>query len=434
MSKSYESYECEVCCDQVKRILKCLYCSYLSCFNCNERYILDSINKPHCISCKKEFSSSFFHDNFTKSFITKKYKLHREKILFEKEKYMLPATQPEVEKIYKKKELNEELTQLRKIINDLKLRENEIKQEIFNIDYPDSSDKKEDEKKDIYVSQCPNNDCRGFLSTRYKCGICNLQACAECREVKKDNHVCDPNTLETIKEIKKTSRNCPNCKTLIFKISGCDQMFCTQCHIAFCWKTGKIEKGIIHNPHYFEYMKNVNGEVPRNPFEERCGGFPNEDFIYLKEFDYQFDTPFDRFGKKYNKLVDLLIEIYRQAVHIRTIEVARLPTLMDNLTNQDLRIQFLMKEITEDEFKIKLQRREKDKEKKKEYREVLETYVQVMQDLLIELRRNKDYNLFLIEEQKIREYVNKGINLINNKYSSRLKNINAMFKSLELNF
>ena len=55
------------------------------------------------------------------------------------------------------------------------------------------------------------------------------------------------------------------------------------------------------------------------------------------------------------------------------------------------------------------------KEKKKEYREVLETYVQVMQDLLIQLRINKDYTLFLIEEQKIREYVNKGVNLINYK-------------------
>ena len=97
-----KSYDCEVCCEQVKRMVKCLYCSYISCFSCNERYILESINKPHCISCKKEFSSSFLHDNFTKSFITKKYKLHREKILFEKEKYLLPATQPEVEKIYKK--------------------------------------------------------------------------------------------------------------------------------------------------------------------------------------------------------------------------------------------------------------------------------------------------------------------------------------------
>jgi hypothetical protein len=423
-----QSCECQICCNETKRFVKCLYCSYISCFNCNERYILESVNKPHCISCKKEFSSSFFHDNFTKSFITKKYKIHREQILFEKEKYLLPATQPEVEKIYKKKELNEELCDLRKIIADLKLRESEIKHEILNLDYPNPNEnKKDEEKKDIYISQCPNNDCRGFLSTRYKCGICNLQACSECREVKKENHICDPNTIETIKEIKKTSRNCPNCKTLIFKISGCDQMFCTQCHIAFCWKTGKIEKGMIHNPHYFEYMKNANGDVPRNPFEERCGGFPTEDFIHCKEFNLQFEQPLDRFGRKYDKLIDLLIEIYRQTIHIHHVEIARLPTIMDNLTNQDLRIKFLMKEITNEDFKIKLQRREKDKEKKKEYRDVLETYVHVMQDLFNELRRNKDYSLFLIEEQKIREYIDKGVYLINNKYSSKLRNISTMF-------
>jgi len=423
--------ECQVCCFETKKIIKCPYCNYISCTECNERCILDSINKPSCISCKKEFSSAFLHENFTKTFITKKYKLHREKILFEKEKYLLPATQPEVEKIYKKKEFTDELKDIRKIINDLKEREDEIKKQIYLLDYPD--EKEEIKEKETYVSSCPINDCRGFLSTRYKCGVCGIQACSECREVKKDNHKCDPNTVETIKEIKKTSRNCPNCKTLIFKISGCDQMFCTQCHIAFCWKTGKVEKGLIHNPHYFEYMKKQGEDIPRNPFEERCGGFPDDNFIYGKIFKIQLKPSLKRFDKEYIMLDNLLLEMYRQVVHIREIELRGLPTNMDNNSNQDLRIQFLMKEITEEQFKIKLQRREKDREKKLEYREVLDMYVNVMQDLIRDLDQTKNYKKFLEEEEKVRTYVDHGIFIINSKYNSKLKDIKGMFTQKKKN-
>jgi hypothetical protein len=418
-------YECEVCCNETKKIIKCPYCMYKSCIECNEKCILDSINKPRCISCKKEFSSSFFHDNFTKTFITKKYKLHREKLLFEKEKYLLPATQPEVEKIYKKREYTEELKDIKKIIDELKMRENELRLQIYRLDFPDETDKKEE--KELYVSPCPVNDCRGFLSTRYKCGVCGINACSECREIKKDDHVCDPNILESVKEIKKTSRNCPNCKTLIFKISGCDQMFCTQCHIAFCWKTGKVEKGLIHNPHYFEYMRS-HGDIPRNPFEERCGGFPLDDFIYDKFFRTDLNPVVIRFDQQYNKLDNLLFEIYRQVVHIRNVEMRGLPTNMDNNSNQDLRIQFLMKEITEDQFRIKLQRREKDKEKKIEYREVLDMYVNIMQDLITELRDTKNFKKFLDEEEKVRKYVDHGIYKINSKYDSKLKDIKGFFQ------
>lgn len=417
-------YECEVCCFQKKKIIKCPYCFYISCIQCNERYILDTINKPNCISCKKEFSSSFLHENFSKSFITKKYKLHREKILFEKEKYLLPSTQPEVERIYKKNELKKELFEIREVINNLKITETDLKFKLYLLDSQNLDDEK-DEKKS-YVSHCPKDDCRGFLSTQYKCGICNIQACSDCREIKKDDHICDPNILESIKEIKKTSRNCPNCKTLIFKISGCDQMFCTLCHIAFCWKTGKIEKGLIHNPHYFEYMKQ-NGSVPRNPFEERCGGFPGDMFLYDKNFRIFLIPHIERFGYEYNMLDQLLLEIYRQTIHIREIELRHLPNIMDNLNNQDLRIKFLMKEISEEEFKLKLQRREKEREKKLEYRDVLDTYVNVMQDLLNELKNSKDYTKFLEEEQKIRIYADHGIFSINLKYDSKLKDIKGFF-------
>ena len=57
--------------------------------------------------------------------------------------------------------------------------------------------------------------------------------------------------------IKKSTKNCPKCAVPIYKISGCDQMYCTECHIAFSWRTGEIDNGTIHNPHYFQYQREI---------------------------------------------------------------------------------------------------------------------------------------------------------------------------------
>ncbi|NBN99414.1 MAG: hypothetical protein EBV19_09300, partial [Flavobacteriia bacterium] len=58
---------------------------------------------------------------------------------------------------------------------------------------------------------------------------------------------------------------------------GCDQMWCVLCHTCFSWKTGNILNGTIHNPHYYEFMRNVgaNNQAPRNVGDIPCGGMPS---------------------------------------------------------------------------------------------------------------------------------------------------------------
>ena len=48
----------------------------------------------------------------------------------------------------------------------------------------------------------------------------------------------------------KDSKPCPNCYIPIFKLSGCNQMFCTNCHVVFDWISLKIDKGPVHNQHF----------------------------------------------------------------------------------------------------------------------------------------------------------------------------------------
>ena len=75
--------------------------------------------------------------------------------------------------------------------------------------------------------------------------------------------------------IKKETKGCPQCGVRIYKISGCDQMWCTECKVAFSWNSGKIiYGGQIHNPHYYQYMRDQNNGInaPRNPGDVLCGG------------------------------------------------------------------------------------------------------------------------------------------------------------------
>ena len=103
------------------------------------------------------------------------------------------------------------------------------------------------EKKEIkkFIHACPKEDCRGFLSTQWKCGVCDSKVCKECFKIKNNKsdkeHVCNPDDIETVKLIKSSTKPCPKCATAISKINGCDQMWCINCKVAFSWKKGTIE-------------------------------------------------------------------------------------------------------------------------------------------------------------------------------------------------
>ena len=132
-----------------------------------------------------------------------------------------------------------------------------------------------------FIKKCPGEDCRGYLSTGYKCGLCDQFTCTQCFEViglkKTDPHVCNEDSVESVKLMKAETHPCPKCATPIFKISGCDQMWCTQCHVAFSWKSGHEIGGHVHNPHYFAYLREHGGDVARAPLEVVCGGMPRAD-------------------------------------------------------------------------------------------------------------------------------------------------------------
>lgn len=215
---------CNICCDtynkSTRTMVICPYCDFEVCRTCCETYIL-SETIPKCMqpSCAKEWSRKFLRENFTNTFLNSKYKEHLENILFDQEKALLPATQPIVEERIRKSNVKKQMFEIDVIIEELYAQKRSLERSL----YDGSCEKKDDRQQ--FVRQCPAKGCRGFLSSQWKCGICEKWSCPDCHELKGASrdceHKCDPNNVETAKLLAKDSKPCPQCQSLIFKISGC---------------------------------------------------------------------------------------------------------------------------------------------------------------------------------------------------------------------
>ena len=215
---------CNICCDTYNKSSRfkicCLYCNFESCRTCCQTYIL-SEPIPKCMNtdCAKEWSRKFIRENFTDTFINSKYKNHLQDILFDQEKALLPATQPLVEEDIRKQKIREEIKDIDKQIYELMRFKREKEDQIHKRNVAIAS------SHNRFIRSCPAEGCRGFLSSQWKCGICELWTCPDCHEVKgperECEHTCDPNLVETAKLLAKDTKPGPKCHSNIFKISGC---------------------------------------------------------------------------------------------------------------------------------------------------------------------------------------------------------------------
>ena len=401
--------ECSVCCNNLnqttRRLVICDFCPYNACLACTKVYILSTVHQPHCMSCRKEWNIDMMNKHFPKNFLRDDYRKMRECILFEEEKTYLPLLQEQAERQLSLIKYDKEIKRLQLIQSQNEMNEEQLVREqratrrkldmeisknynamavirrvqLHRNNLGNNLLGQQPIKK--FLMKCPIENCRGFLSEKYKCGLCNAQICKDCHieikeqrkeERKEENessntHVCDPNEVATIIELNKTTKPCPKCHARIFKTEGCDQMFCIQCHTAFSWKTGEIEQGIIHNPEYFRMLRAGNIQDPRHRQDHGgCGPMPN----YITIVDLIRYCPLLE-KKRFETY-------YQQFTHHRQVTLVYMIRL-DN--RDDDRIKYLTGEYDEKTFKQRTYVHYQYSLRKRDEQQILDSFVTIGEEL-----------------------------------------------------
>lgn len=252
---NYENGECLICCED-GLIIPCKICEKTACKTCIRRFILENeSDNAVCMFCSSVFTRHTLVEMLGVTFVKGQYTERLQQIKLNKQKLLLPTFQPIAERQIECETVQSEIDSLYEKINLKKRRLNELK---FG--------KKTEVKK--YTRPCSIPNCNGFLDSSWKCGICSIVTCKDCFEpIADDEHVCEAGAKDTATLLKRDTKNCPKCGEGIYKIDGCDQMYCTSCHTAFSWKTGEIVSGRIHNPHYYQHLRNMapDGQIHREP-------------------------------------------------------------------------------------------------------------------------------------------------------------------------
>lgn len=409
--------ECTICCETVtnKNIVTCIACDFDSCKKCIKTYLLDTSQDPHCMSCKHVWTRDFLIICTSKSWVDKELKQHRENVLFEREKSMMPATQGAVEVYLDRKKFDAEYAKLYDEKKELQRQLRDITTRMTDLRYPqDARERKQ------FVRKCPGDNCKGFLSTAWKCGICESNVCKECNEIylDKDDHVCDEDAKKTVEFLAKDTKPCPSCGTMIHKIEGCDQMFCIECKSGFSWTRGTIEKGVIHNPHYYALLQNnPDMEIRRNPGDFECGGLPSLHLHIHTIRKLSSET-----SSKRN--IDILVSLHRGIRHIEQVELPRY-YVADNIhENEAERIHYMLNHLDEDSFKRKIQIKEKKNQKKKQIHEVFEMVRSTSSDIVrtifdtLDTYSNHNIEQKFAEIKQIQNYANVALENISKTFSN----------------
>jgi hypothetical protein len=287
-------------------------------------------------------------------------------------------------------------------------------------------EEKSKKRKETRFRKCPMPNCNGFLSTRWKCMICEANICNECNdpietstdeEEKKKKHKCDKEKRKLMTLIKEDTKPCPKCGEFITKISGCDQMWCICCHTAFDWKTMMIQER-VHNPHYFEYLhrvarqQNEGEDVPRGVLigHEMKGECPGQ------------NLNLNRVSSLHN---ERLTELYRFSVHLEEVEIPKMREKVRkiNLSLYNNNKEFLLSDKDEKQWTSNIKRHNKKRVYTNEFIDLLTMLIDTTKSICANSIIKKNSDLISVECDTLIDYVNETFSSICGKYNIRKREI-----------
>ena len=469
--------DCSCCSEKytgsIRTKISCGYCPYEACKPCVSRYLLSQAIGAHCMSCRTGWNREFLDKHLTQTFRKGPWRNHLKQMVLVREKALLPTFQ--------------KYASARKMLLELFPKMEAAQQEYFTArsvssslhykiqEYPTNASRKEDteesnaqianifktmmeeyEEKAIitcnkeivkeritaeynhfhniyynnavkerreFIMKCVVEDCRGFLSSSYKCGLCSTFVCKDCMLVKSekndDSHVCKKEDIESVSLIRKETRPCPKCGIRISKIDGCNQMWCIaeNCNTAFDWISGKLISGTVHNPHYFEWLRRTTGSVPRTPGDNGNNENPCD-----------IPTP----GQFYRLMVGLPPDIIASCGFIKRclddIQHVRVPQYIppeDPNKYKEFHVDYLLGNSNEEAWIQSIYLRESASERKQQIGLILQTFHNAGSDLMrglvqqltglthpkriLHVQDVLPVRATLIEFEKLRVYINESL-------------------------
>jgi len=311
------------------------------------------------------------------------------------------------------------------------------------------------------INQCPSPSCNGVLDANWYCILCKNTTCSSCMETinSGDEHKCNNDTVETVKLMKTDTKTCPKCKANIYKIDGCDQMWCTQCHTAFSWKTGEIEKK-IHNPHYYEWLrsKSANGVIPRTDADANTDTVLDPEIEAIINANANANAYCDGVALNEQHMAALITnvnkyirnvdkgsvnskELYRfedevrHVIHLTQDELIKYaPQINNNRIDSHnkfvMKMNYLNNKITEKEYKNHLENEEMKKEMNVEIYQLIDTWIVVKTDILkrfmyridnaVKDNQKMEYHDIAYEIDELKEFMKSHLREIEKIYKNKI--------------
>ena len=455
---------CAVCLEGFNKTTRartnCPYCSTSVCRTCIQTYIVNDINDvPRCINpdCGHGWEREFLDKECTRTFRLSTYKEHREKVLSDREKARLPITQEDAiaykgaKDIYLKASeecvaISAQLIALKRELDAAVIRRYLSRRTVdsygrLRMPATDGEPVARDPRPaaaqrvppTTFIKPCPAENCKGFLSSAWKCGLCALWSCPECHEVKgserEAEHTCDPGKRASAQLIERESRGCPKCGTRICKIEGCDQMWCTMCNTGFNWRTGKLADGPVHNPHYFAWLRSQG----RDPANAGAGGGAPAPVDCDRDMDRQISRLLT--GGPLVRRIHTEGGSRRWDMTSTNEYIAEVWRIMreqqdpyNNRAEGDLdeqfrimRVRYMADELSEEEWKVALQRCEKDVHFRRAKRQVREVFVGASRDIIRQIL-TPEHNVEEIRRQlkELIQYCNESYTEIAKRFGRKI--------------